>query len=110
MVQFLISVIDRQTGLASAAEMQAIGAFNARLAADGHWVFAGGLSSPDQAIVIDGRPDEPLLTEGSLHTGPEYISGFWVIDARSLEEARALATDASRHCNRRVELRPLLDG
>ena len=110
MAQFLISVIDHETGLASAAEMKAIDAFNARLAADGHWVLAGGLSSPDRAIVIDGRDANALITEGPLHSAPEYLSGFWIIDARSIEEARTLATEASRHCNRRVELRPLLGG
>jgi hypothetical protein len=52
----------------------------------------------------------PLVTEGPLHSGPEYLSGFWIIDARTLEEARTLAAEASKHCNRRVELRPLLGG
>jgi hypothetical protein len=110
MAQFLISVIDHQTGLASRAEMAAIDSFNAQLAAGGHWVFAGGLSSPDKAIVIDDRDMNPLVTEGPLHSGPEYLSGFWIIDARTLEEARTLAAEASKHCNRRVELRPLLGG
>ena len=46
MARFLISVIDPEIGLASAAEMRAIDAFNARLAADGHWVFAVGSPRP----------------------------------------------------------------
>jgi hypothetical protein len=59
MARFLISALDPETGLASAAEMRAIDAFNARLAADGHWVFADGLSSPvvlGRVGLVGGRP------------------------------------------------------
>ena len=43
-MQYLVSVIDDNTGSATATEMAAINAFNDRLEADGHWVFAGGLA------------------------------------------------------------------
>ena len=46
-MQYLVSVIDDSTGLATPDEMAAIDAFNDRLQAEGHWVFAGGLGSPE---------------------------------------------------------------
>lgn len=109
-MEFLISVIDSQSGAATADEMTAIDAFNARLEADGHWVIARGVSSPDRAVLIDGRGTEPEVTIGPLHGGRDYISGFWVVRAPDLEAARELAVEGSRACNRRVELRPILGG
>lgn len=115
-MQFLISVLDRNPGdgrddgrgTASAAEMAAIDAFNARLRAEGHWVFAGGLTAPGAATVIDNRRGAALFTDGPYLEAKEYIAGFWVITAPDLATARALAAEGSKHCNRRVELRPFL--
>ena len=49
-MQYFVSVIDEETGSATATEMAAIDAFNNRLQAEGHWVFAGGLGSPSTAV------------------------------------------------------------
>lgn len=107
-MKFLVSVIDDQTGSATAGEMAAIDAFNERLRSGGHWLFAGGLSSPSAATVIDHRGKHAVFTDGPLHATPEYVSGFWLINAADLDEARLLAAEGSRACNRKVELRPLL--
>ena len=40
-MQYLISVIHDQAGLATPDEMAAIDVFYDRLQAEGHWVFAG---------------------------------------------------------------------
>src|SRR5258705_70810 len=63
-MQYLVSVIDDAAGLATPDEMAAIGAFNDRLRAEGHWVFAGGLASPDSATVIDNPGGEARLADG----------------------------------------------
>ncbi len=107
-MQFLISVIDDQTGLATPDEMAAIDGFNERLQAEGRWVFAGGLSSPSATTVIDNRGPETMFNNGPLHASKEYISGFWLITAPDVDVAQALAAEGSKACNRRVELRPLL--
>jgi hypothetical protein len=52
---YLVCVIDDGTGLATPDEEANIDAFNERLSAEGHWVFAGGLGSPNPASVIDNR-------------------------------------------------------
>ncbi len=63
-MQYLVSVIHDQAGLATPDEMAAIDVFNERLQAEGHWVFAGGLASPSTATVIDNRGAEALVTDG----------------------------------------------
>ncbi len=108
MAQYLMSVLDETAGLATAEEMAAIDAFNDQLQADGHWVFAGGLASPSTATVVDGRDGDPVFTDGPYLESKEYIAGFWIVDAPHLDVALRLAAVGSKHCNRRVELRPLL--
>jgi hypothetical protein len=63
-MQYLISVIHDQAGLATPDEDAAIDVFNERLQAEGHWVFAGGLASPNTATVIDNRGEAALVTDG----------------------------------------------
>ena len=105
-MQYLFSVIDDGTGLATPTEEADIDAFNDRLQADGHWVFAGGLGFPSTATVIDNRNGEAVFTDGPFVESKEYLAGFWVIEAPDLDVALALASEGSKACNRKVEVRP----
>jgi hypothetical protein len=107
-MQYLVSVIDDKTNSATSDEMAAINAFNDRLQAEGHWVFAGGLAAPSSATVIDNRGEEAMFTDGPFLETKEYIAGFWIIEAADLDVALKLATEGSKHCNRKVEVRPFL--
>ena len=106
-MQYLVSVIsDDNTGLATPTERAAISAFNERLQAKGHWVYANGLAAPSTATVIDGRGEEPVFTDGPFLESKEYFAGFWILEAPNLDVALRLAAEASKRCNRKVELRP----
>jgi len=107
-MQYLFSVVYDRSDLATADEMAAIDVFNDRLQAEGHWVFAGGLAGPESATVIDNRGDQPVLTDGPFVETKEHVAGFWIIDAPDLDVALELATDGSKACNRKVEVRPFL--
>ena len=107
-MQYLVSVIDDRTGSATPTEMSAIDAFNDRLRAEGHWVFAGGLASPSTATVVDNRDGETVVTDGPFLESKEYLAGFWIIEAADLDVALKLAAEGSKHCNRKVEVRPFL--
>ena len=107
-MQYLVSVINDSSDLATQEEMAAIDAFNDRIKAAGHWVFAAGLGSPDAATVIDNRGDEPLFSDGPFVESKEYLVGFWIMEAADLDVALTLAAEGSKACNRRVEVRPFL--
>ncbi|MEV0616623.1 YciI family protein [Nonomuraea sp. NPDC050404] len=109
-MQYLVSVIDDRTASGTPDEMADIHAYNERLRADGHWVFAGGLASPSSATVIDNRGGEAIFTDGPFLESKEHLAGFWVIEAPDLDVALRLAAEGSRACNRRVEVRPFLEG
>jgi hypothetical protein len=105
-MQYLVSVIHDKPDLATPEEMAAINEFNDRLQADGHWVFAGGLAAPSSATVIDNRGGEAMFTDGPFVESKEYLAGFWVMAAPDLDVALKLAAEASKACNRKIEVRP----
>src|ERR1700733_9846675 len=107
-MQYLVSVIDDTAGLATPDEMAAIDAFNDRLMAEGHRVFAGGLGAPSSATVIDNRGEEAMFTDGPFLEPKEYLAGFWVMAAADLDVALKLAAEGSKACNRKIEVRPFL--
>jgi hypothetical protein len=107
-MKYLLSVIHDGTGVTTPTEEADIDAFNERLQAEGHWVFAGGLGSPDPATVVDNRNGEAVFTDGPFVESKEYLAGFWIIEAPDLDVALELATAGSKSCNRKVEVRPFL--
>jgi hypothetical protein len=107
-MQYLVSVIHDSDALATPEEMAAIDVFNDRINAAGHWVFAGGLAGPSSATVIDNRGAEAIFTDGPFVESKEYLVGFWVMEAADLDVALKLATEGSKVCNRKVEVRPFL--
>jgi hypothetical protein len=73
-MRYLVSVIDDKSGLATPDEMAAIHAFNDRLVAERHWVFAGGLAAPNLATVIDNRGEEAVVSDGPFLESKELPS------------------------------------
>lgn len=108
-MKFVLSVIDFVERLPhSEEERQAIDDFNEKLVNAGQRLIAVGIDAPSKSAVFDFRNGNEKITEGPLIESEEIIAGFWVIEAESLEIARALAAEGSKSCNRKVELRPLL--
>ena len=105
-MQYLVSVIDDTACLATPEETAAIDAFNDRLVAEGHWVFAGGLASPSAATVIDNRGEEAMFTDGPFLESKEHLAGLWIMEAADLDVVLKLAAEGSKACNRKIEVRP----
>jgi hypothetical protein len=115
MTQYLLSVFgpaertefgnypDKQTMDVAMADT---GAFNDRLQAEGHFVYANGLAAATTATVVDGQGDTPVFTDGPYLESKEYLGGFWVIEAADLDQALALAAEGSKACQGKVEVRP----
>lgn len=107
-MQYLINVIDHRRESGTAEEAVAIDAFNEKLVAGGHWVFAAGLADPTASTVIDNRGVEPVFTDGPFVEAKEWAAGLWIIRAPDLDAALKLMAEGSRACNRRLEVRPIL--
>lgn len=82
---------------------------NKKMQDAGVWVFAGGLHTPDTATVVDGSGGEVITTDGPFAEAKEQIGGFWVIEAKDLDEALDWASQATIACRGPVEIRPFQD-
>ena len=105
-MQYLVSVIAESSDLATPDEQAAIDVFNDRLQAQGYWVFAGGLTSPGAATVVDSRGERPIVTDGPFVETKEHLIGFWILEAPDLDVVLDLAAAGSKACNRKIEVRP----
>ncbi|AKT50666.1 YciI family protein [Arsenicicoccus sp. oral taxon 190] len=82
------------------------GAFNEMLQREGHLLHADGLEPVATATTVDGQGDRPIVTDGPYLEAKEHLGGFWVIEARDLDQAIELAAAGSKACRGTVEVRP----
>ena len=86
-----------------------VGALNDKMQEAGAWIFGGGLHTPDTATVVRAQEGEVLTTDGPFPEAKEQIGGFWVIEAKDLDEALDWASQATVACRGPVEVRPFQD-
>ena len=109
-MRYLFAVIANRTGevLADHDEMTAIDSFNEKIEAAGQRIMAAGIATPDQAVVFDFRGTRDSITRGPVVDSDLFMAGFWIIEAENDAVAHALAAEASKACNRPIEVRPFL--
>ena len=109
-MRYLFAVIANRTGevLADHDEMTAIDSFNEKIEAAGQRIMAAGIATPDQAVVFDFRGTRDSITHGTVVDSDLFMAGFWIIEAEKDTVAHALAAEASKACNRPIEVRPFL--
>ena len=78
------------------AAMAAAGAFIEELMASGSFLFAGGLHPPATAVTVDNTGDTLVRKDGPFVEAPEYLGGFWVIEASDQDAAVEWAAKASK--------------
>ena len=109
MTQYMLSVIHGELDY-NDEEMSRIAAgveaFNAKLQADGSWVFAGGLEPPSAATMVDATGKDVAITDGPFAETKEHLGGFWVVEAPDLDAALKIGAEASQACALPVEVRP----
>ena len=81
---------------------------NAEMQRAGAWVFVAGLRPASSATVVRAEGGDVSMTDGPYAETKEQMGGFWIIEAPDLDVALKLAAEGSKHCNRKVEIRPFL--
>jgi hypothetical protein len=114
MMQYLLSVYMVEGTEPPAPEViekmyKDVDALNAEFQAEGRWVFAGGLHPADTATVVRVTDGDVITTDGPFAETKEQLGGFWVLKAKDLDDALALAARATVACQAPVEVRPFQD-
>jgi hypothetical protein len=62
----------------------------------------------DVGDALDDRP-VPAVWPRPDHVGNEkYLADFWIVEAFDLDVVLKLAAEGSKHCHRKIEVRPFL--
>lgn len=116
MTQYLLSVhhVEGEEMPSTPEEMQpvfeAVDRFNQKAQAAGIWVFAGGLMPPESATTVDATGASPIVADGPFAESKEWLGGFWIFELPDLDAALAWASEGSRACAGKVEVRPFQAG
>ena len=91
------------------AELEAVkavaGEFMTDLEKAGALRFAGGLHPPSTAKTVDATSGKTVVRDEPFVEAPEYVGGFWVIEAADEDEAVQWAAKASKALQGRIEVR-----
>jgi hypothetical protein len=90
----------------AAEQYAAHGAFMELLKSRGAYVDGEDLTEPRRAVSLRKRPGEVLRTDGPFAETAEHLGGFYLIEARDLDEAIELAKECPE---RIVEVRPVVE-
>jgi hypothetical protein len=88
---------------------QEIQKIEAEMKSSGAWVFSGRLHDPDTATVVRVANGETLTTDGPFVEAKEHLGGFYIINAKDLDAALALASKVTRVIGSPIEVRPFAD-
>ncbi|MFL5901842.1 MAG: YciI family protein [Solirubrobacterales bacterium] len=114
-MQFMLALIAEERSWEDVApdevkkNLAEMGQFNAELTEAGAMVFGAGLQERATGTTVHYGDGEPLVTDGPFAETKEQLSGFWVIDVESLDEALAWARKIPFTSNH-VEIRPMVTG
>jgi hypothetical protein len=83
--------------------------YDARLEQDGHLLMAQPLQEPHAAVTIRVRNGHMSSTDGPFAETKEHLGGFFLIEARDLNEAIEIAGTSPMAAIGSIEIRPFLE-
>lgn len=98
-----------QTQDEAAADMNGYRAFNEATQAAGQYLGGEALEPTTTATTVRVRNGETVTTDGPFAETKEQLGGFYLIEAKDLDEATALAAKIPAAKNGCVEVRPIME-
>jgi len=83
--------------------------YTASMRASGHWVAASRLQPADSAVTVRVRHGLTTTSDGPFAETKEQLGGFYLLEARDLNEAIQLAARIPGARYGSVEVRPVAD-
>lgn len=78
-----------------------------RLSSQGHFIAGQALQSVETATCVRVREGEVLITDGPFTETKEQLAGFYLLEARDLNEALSLASRIPPARFGSIEVRPV---
>ena len=109
MVQVRSSETMEQGVMPSAELLEAMGRFNQELIDAGMMIAGEGLHASSKGARIAFTGKEPVVTDGPFAETKELIAGFWIIRAKSLQEAKDWMSRAPMEPGDVLEIRQVFE-
>jgi hypothetical protein len=107
-MKYLCLVYSDETKLADFPDEECV-AFDEGLRAEGHCLASEALQPVQTATTVRVRNGQVLVTDGPFAETKEQLAGFYLVEARDLNEALQLAARVPPARVGSVEIRPLRD-
>jgi hypothetical protein len=88
------------------AFMQRVIALEAEMEQSDTFVFGGALHGVDAATVVRSSDGDAVMTDGPFAESKEHIAGFYIINAKDLDEALVWGRKTAEATNHPIEVRP----
>ena len=88
---------------------EAMGRFNQELVDAGVLLAADGLTPPEQGRRISVVDGEKVVTDGPFAEAKEVVGGYWIVQAKDLDEATAWASRVPIGPGPSVEVRRIFE-
>ena len=115
-MKYMLLIYDEEKawGALSEAERQRImGAyrqFSEQIRTSGHYVAGSQLAPTGAATSVRVRAGKRMLTDGPFAETNEQLGGYYVVEAKDLDEALNLAAQLPSAAMGTIEVRPLVEG
>ena len=83
--------------------------FTASIKKSGHWLAGDPLERTAAATTVRVRNGKPMATDGPFAETREQLGGYYIVEAKNLDEATAIAERVPSSRIGSIEVRPILD-
>lgn len=114
-MRYLLLIYENEAALAArpkeegAAVLADYKAFNERTKASGQFIAGEPLEPTSTATTVRVRDGKAMTTDGPFAETKEQLGGFYMVEAKDLDEATALAAQIPAARTGSVEVRPIWD-
>jgi hypothetical protein len=107
-MMFMYPGIEEKDWNPSAADVEAMGRYNEELRKAGMLLSLDGLHPPSDGGFVSFSDGEATITDGPFAEAKEVVGGYWLIQARSKEEALEWASRCPGE-NCKIEVRRVFE-
>jgi len=113
-MQYMLLIYENEAELAArrAEDTQrlwaAYGEFTKSIVASGHFKAGDALQSVTTATTVRVRDGKQVVTDGPFAETREQLGGYYLVEAKDLDEARAIAARIPGAAYGSIEVRPVM--
>jgi len=114
MMKYLLLIYGNEAdfaGMSEAEQGQVFGeymAYSSAIKKSGHYIGGEALQPVATATTVRLKNGKPLTTDGPFAETKEQLGGYYLVEAKHLDEAIGLAARIPTHGMGSVEVRPIL--